>query len=340
MEDYRNFIQKYYFNRDVIKEFSFKVIKKFMNIFKKKIKNKINDCNYIFNEIQKFNENNIIENIEKEYLNLIYFKFLGEKEDNNELSKQFYLKLFSITLNNYNIKRIFLNFTIFKKNFNMIIKELYKCYDNKKNFIEIFYNEIKNIENNKKNILLYLFYCVYFSISQSNNFLIDANYIDIIFTVQNILRENLNFELINIKLIICSVENCFIHIFNKHFYLLKKININQFGKIKEYFIKKLLEKEPSFYEKYVYIINEIILNNNKDSSQLIKIIINIMTTNNRLLHKIGLNLLNKNLENKIINNNFLKKYIIIYDSLDSFSYFYFKTMLENLKFIIEYINNN
>ncbi len=137
--NYKNFIEKYSINKDVIKDSSFKVIKKFMNLFKNIIDNNLKN-DYFLNDIQKFNENDIIDNIENEYLNLIYILFLIEKNNNKDLIKEFYLKLFSITLNNYNIKRIILNFSLFKKTFNMIIKGLFKCYDDIINLIEIIKN--------------------------------------------------------------------------------------------------------------------------------------------------------------------------------------------------------
>ena len=181
--NFKNFIEKYYINKDVIKDSSFKVIKKFMNLFKNLIDDNIKN-DYFLNEIQKFNENDVIDNMENEYLNLIYILFLIEKNNNKDLIKEFYLKLFSITLNNYNLKRIILNFSIFKKNFNIIIKGLYNCYNDIINFIEVIKNEIiKHNENNKINILLFLFYCILFSITKSNDLLIEPNYIDIIFII-------------------------------------------------------------------------------------------------------------------------------------------------------------
>ena len=342
MENYNyiNFIEKYYNNKDVIKDSSFKVMKKFMNLFKNTIDDNIKN-DYFLNEIQRFNENDYIDNVENEYLNLIYILFLIEKNSNKDLIKEFYLKLFSITLNNYNIKRIILNFSLFKKTFNMIIKELFKCYDDIINFIEVIKNEIiKNNENNKINILLFLFYCILFSITKSNDLLIEPNYIDIIFIIPNILNLNLNLELNDIKVIISSIQNYFNYIFNKHFFLLQKLNNNQFEIIKNYFIQKLLEKDILFYENYVYIIEDILNNNKEISSEIILITINILIANSRLLHKIAINILNKNLEKKVLDITFLKNYIPIYDSLDGFNNHHFKSLYNNLEFIIDFINKN
>ena len=44
-----------------------------------------------FDKIQKFNEKDIIEKIEKEYLNLTYICFLTEKTVNKGMIKEFYL---------------------------------------------------------------------------------------------------------------------------------------------------------------------------------------------------------------------------------------------------------
>ena len=336
--NFKNFIEKYYINKDVIKDSSFKVIKKFMNLFKNLIDDNIKN-DYFLNEIQKFNENDVIDNMENEYLNLIYILFLIEKNNNKDLIKEFYLKLFSITLNNYNLKRIILNFSIFKKNFNIIIKGLYNCYNDIINFIEVIKNEIiKHNENNKINILLFLFYCVLFSITQSKDLLIEPNYIDIIFIIPNILNLNLNLELNDIKLIISSIQNSFNYIFNKHFFLLQKLNNNQFELIKNYFIQKLLEKETLFYEHYVYIIENILYNDKNNSSQITLVTINILISNSKLLHKIALNILNKNLENKILDINFLKKFILIYDTLDGYNNQQFKSLYKDFEFIIDFIN--
>ena len=62
-----------------------------------------------FDKIQKFNEKDIIEKIEKEFLNLTYIYFLTEKTVNKGMIKEFYLKLLSIIRKNYYLKRILFN---------------------------------------------------------------------------------------------------------------------------------------------------------------------------------------------------------------------------------------
>ena len=44
---YKNFIDNYNFNKDIMKDTSFKVIKKFMNIFQDEIKDNIENCDYL-----------------------------------------------------------------------------------------------------------------------------------------------------------------------------------------------------------------------------------------------------------------------------------------------------
>jgi hypothetical protein len=106
---YKQFIENFNNNKDVVKNYSFKVLYKFMNIFQNDINDNIDNSDYFLFEIQKFNENDIIDNMEKEYLNLIYICFLTEKTENKDMIKGFYLKLLSITLKNYYLKRIIFN---------------------------------------------------------------------------------------------------------------------------------------------------------------------------------------------------------------------------------------
>ena len=266
--------------------------------------------------------------------------FLTENTENKDFIKEFYLKFFSFTLNNYNLRRVILNLRIFKKSFNMIIKELYKYYDDLNNFIHVMTNEITKInENNNLNIYLFLFYCKLFSISQSNNLLINPNYIDIVFVIQNIIKLNLDSILEDIEIRIYSVQSIFNYIFEKHFLLLQKINVNQYEALINYFIHKLAEKEISFYENYICIIEDLLLNNNNYLPSLSSVCLNILTSNNRFLHKISINILNKCLKNKEIDTFFLEYYISIYDSLDGYNSKIFKSLVSNLEHVINFINN-
>ena len=338
--NYKNFIEKYYNNRDIVKDNSFKTIMKFMTIFKKNIKENLENSEYIFNEIQKFKEDDYIENTENEYLGIIYIMFLTENTENKDFIKEFYLKFFSFTLNNYNLRRVILNCRIFKKSFNMIIKELYKYFDDLNNFIYVMTNEITKInENNNLNIYLFLFYCKLFSISQSNDLLINPNYIDIVFVIQNIIKLNLDSNLEDIEIKISSVQSIFNYIFEKHFLLLQKININQYEALINYFIHKLSEKEISFYENYICILEDLLLNNNNLLPSLSSVCLNILTSNNRFLHKIAINILKKCLRNKEIDTVFLEYYISIYDSLDGYNSKIFKSLVSNLEYVINFINN-
>ena len=62
-----------------------------------------------FDKIKKYNEKDIIEKIEKEFLNLKYICFFTEKTVNKGMIKEFYLKLLSIIRKNYYLKRILFN---------------------------------------------------------------------------------------------------------------------------------------------------------------------------------------------------------------------------------------
>ena len=338
---YKQFIENFNNNKDVVKNYSFKVLYKFMNIFQNDINDNIDNSDYFLFEIQKFNENDIIDNMEKEYLNLIYICFLTEKTENKDMIKGFYLKLLSITLKNYYLKRILLNFTIFKKTFKMIIKELIKHYDDIYDFIEEIKNIInKNNQNHISDIILFLFYFLIFSLTNCKDLLIEPNYIDIIFSIPDILKLNLNVNIKDIELIINSVQNSFNYIFNKHYFTLEKINIKQYEKVKIYFIEKLSESNPLLYENFIYILGELFLNDINFSPNLLKIIENILVSNNKLLHQISLNILNNFLGNNFIDNNFLKKFINVYDVLNGFNSHLFKSLYKDLEFIIEFINEN
>ncbi len=337
---YKIFIENYNFNKDIIKDISFKVIKKFMNIFKDDIKDNIENCDYLLLEIQKFNEDNLIENIEKEYLNLIYISFITEKNNNKNSKRDFYIKLLSQTLNNYYLKRILLNFSIFKKTFKIIIRELFYNYDDLNNYIEVIKKEInKHNENYKSKILLFLFYNFLFT--QSNNLSIEPNYIDINFEIPNILKLTLNMIIKDITLIMNSVQNSFNYIFNKHFFFLQKNNPIQYENLKNYFIEKLSTYDSTIYDNFIYILGDLLLKNDiNNSPYLLLLTENILISNNKLLHQISINILNNFLDNSIIDNDFLKKYISVYDVLDGFNSHLFKSLYKELEFIIEFINNN
>jgi hypothetical protein len=146
-----------------------------------------------------------------------------------------------------------------------------------------------------------------------------------------------NLEDIEIK--ISSVQSIFNYIFEKHFLLLQKININQYEALINYFIHKLSEKEISFYENYICILEDLLLNNNNLLPSLSSVCLNILTSNNRFLHKIAINILKKCLRNKEIDTVFLEYYISIYDSLDGYNSKIFKSLVSNLEYVINFINN-
>ena len=77
-ENFNNFVEIFETNKNIIKDNSYKTIEKFMLLFKNPLFSKLNsnnDLDFLLNDriAFKFNEdNNKLENMEKEYLILIY----------------------------------------------------------------------------------------------------------------------------------------------------------------------------------------------------------------------------------------------------------------------------
>ena len=122
-EDFNKFIEIYENNKAIIKDNSYKTIQKFMNLFKNPIFTKLkidNELDFIFNDkdIFKFKEEeNNLENIEKEYLTLIY---ISQKENFSEL---FIEKILNALIDVFDPVKILLNFKFFKKYFKFFSKK-------------------------------------------------------------------------------------------------------------------------------------------------------------------------------------------------------------------------
>ena len=346
-EDFYELIEKYENNKNLIKDNSYKTIEKFLNLFKNPLFTKLktdNDLDFLFEDkiIFKFNEyNNILENIEKEYLILIY---ISQKEN---VKDSFYEKLLLELLNKFNPLEIFLNLKFFKKCMKLILK-------NKKDSIDIIKNTLDNnneIDNkNKRNIILFLYYYYYVSsiqnINDSQN--INFEYIKVIFDLNKILQLYLAKESDYI-----SCHNYFNYLFNKHFFKIKEISKNNlFPKLLNTFLEYLNSyNDNNIYENFLYIISFLLCPTNEDDNNLIKISVNsdnnkiidkikndILIYNNSILHQISINLLNKN--EKKLNEDFMKKYISIYDVLDGFNCHLFKSLEPEFKSILLFINDN
>ena len=194
-EDFNKFIKTYEMNKNIIKNNSYKTIEQFMSLFKNPSFIKLNsnneldfliDNNIIFKFVE---ENNTLENIEKEFLILIY---ISQKEN---VPESFYSKLLLSLIDNFSPTQIFMNIKFFKKCLKFILKNL------KHNIIiEIInksINDNKELEinnKNKSNIIIFLYYYYLYNINNEiNNDNIDINnnnfnYIKIIFDLNKILN--------------------------------------------------------------------------------------------------------------------------------------------------------
>ena len=346
-EDLNKFIEIYENNKSIIKDNSFKTIEKFMNLFKNPNLSKLtsdNDLDFIFQDkiIFKFKEDdNYILNIEKEYLILIY---ISQKEN---IPQIFFQKILKELIDLFDPIKILLNIKFFKKCFKFFLKNL-----ENKNALEIINNN--NINESKKKIIMFLYYYNYFSeIKLKNkeiNIEINFDYIKLFFELNKILNLYLNKESESIQ-----CQNYFNYLFNKHFSLIKEININIFSNLVNKFLE-LLEannNDKNIYENFLYIISYLLCPTNDADNKIIKEIIetkekngeiinkikeDILISNNNILHQISINLLNKNEKN--LDKDFMKKYISIYEVLDGFNCHLFKSLEPEFKSILLFINDN
>ena len=357
-EDFNKFIDIFENNKTIIKDNSYKTIEKFMSLFKNSSFSKLNsdtELDFLFNNkiIYKFNEeNSILENLEKEYLILIYISL---KEN---IPESFYEKLLIALMEIFNPVKIFLNLKFFKKSLKFILKNI-----KKKNPLEIIDNSINNnkdleINNiNKKNIIIFLYNYYFNNINEIND--INFDYIKVIFDLSKILNLYLTKESDYI-----SCKNYFNYLFNKHFFAIKKKSEENneclFSKLLNIFLQFLntysIEGQNlnnTIYENFLYIISFLLCPTNKKDIKLINDLIyndinnkgivnkiknDILISNNSILHQISINLLNKN--EKKLSDDFMKKYISIYDVLDGFNCHLFKSLEPEFKSILLFINNN
>ena len=357
-EDFNKFIDIFENNKTIIKDNSYKTIEKFMSLFKNSSFSKLNsdtELDFLFNNkiIYKFNEeNSILENLEKEYLILIYISL---KEN---IPESFYEKLLIALMEIFNPVKIFLNLKFFKKSLKFILKNI-----KKKNPLEIIDNSINNnkdleINNiNKKNIIIFLYNYYFNNINEIND--INFDYIKVIFDLSKILNLYLTKESDYI-----SCKNYFNYLFNKHFFAIKKKSEENneclFSKLLNIFLQFLntysIESKNlnnTIYENFLYIISFLLCPTNKKDIKLINDLIyndinnkgivnkiknDILISNNSILHQISINLLNKN--EKKLSDDFMKKYISIYDVLDGFNCHLFKSLEPEFKSILLFINNN
>ena len=135
-----------------------------------------------------------------------------------------------------------------------------------------------------------------------------------------------------------EITNSFNYIFNKHYFLLKSYSDqSQYKNITDSFLTQLSSEPLESYENYIYIISDLLKYENSNDVHISSIMKKILTSNNGLLHKISINMLN---EIKNIDKTFLSKYISVFDVLDGFNSHLFKSLHNELEFIIQYIDNN
>ena len=348
--DFETFISKYQNNKSIIKDNSFKTIEKFMSLLKNNESNKLSketDLDFILtkNIIHKFslNDENILENIENEYLILIY---ISQKENT---PIEFYKKLLKKTIENFDLSKIFLNLKFFKKTLKFIFISLNKNLTPNEilNLIlELTDNEIIG----KKDILIFFYNYFIFKNNLYQNS-INFEYIKVIFDINKILKQTLSKDSE-----IISAQNYFNYLFNNNFFNIKNCSHDLFSQLVETFLAKLQiykSQNINVYENFLYIISNLLCPTTEEDINLLKSLVyskqnnlnilndiedDILISNNSILHQISVNILNKN--EKKLNEDFMKKYISIYDVLDGFNCHLFKSLEPELKFILTFINNN
>ena len=354
-DDFNKFIDIYEQNKGIIKDNCYKTIEKFMSLFNNPLFSKINaenDLDFIINDKLMFKikeETNIIEYLEREYLIIIYISL---KEN---VPESFYEKLLISLIESFDVTKIFVNIKFFKKCLKFILNHI-----KEKKPLEIINKIIidnKEINyQNKKNIIIFLYYYFYYNNKNINNEIVVNNeynfdYIKVIFDLDKILNLYLTKESDFI-----SCRNFFNYLFNKHFFTIKKLDVALFSKLLKIFLELLLDYEEkekkNIYENFLYIIsfllcpteeedktliNNLIKENNKNEEIINKIKNAVLISNNSILHQISINLLNKN--DKKLDEDFMKKYIAIFDVLDGFNCHLFKSLESEFKSILLFLND-
>ena len=209
-EDFNKFIDIYEKNKNLVKDNSFKTIEKFMLLFKNPNFEKLdndNELDFLVDDkiLFKFKEEDYyLENIEKEYLILIY---ISQKEN---IPENFFEKIFKALIDIFDPIKILYNIKFFKKCFKFYLKHI-----KNRNIFELINNDT-NINESKQKIITFLYYYNYFCDIKSNqnniNNNINFDYIKFIFELKNTLNLYITKETESI-----SCQNYFNYLFNKHF---------------------------------------------------------------------------------------------------------------------------
>lgn len=345
---FKNFHSKFNDNKALIKDLSFKTIRQFMGIFANEIVvlNNNNDfnLNFIFDIMFNINDNDEIENIENEYINLIFVYYFFSLNENlsSEKQNEFFTKMLKVLVNRFTVKQMLINFKLFKKTLNFILKHL--ILSQSQETILQHYKTSFNLDgaqDSKKEVLNFLAYTSLYQILNKKksieNLIFPSTYINILFSLFQILKYSLT-DHPSLNQLIQSITNSFNYIFNKHYFLLSKLqNQSQFTSIKQYFLSKLSLEPLDTYENFIYIISDLVKYQNSNDEYIIPIIKKVLISNNGLLHKVSINMLN---EVKDIDKSFISKYISVYDVLDGFNSHLFKSLHNELEYVIKYIDEN
>ena len=342
-----SFHKHYNDNKELIKEHSFKTMNQFMKIFSSELKDHSSSIDDVLSKLFVFNEGtNEIQNIEKEYINLIFIQYYFLVNPNDKKQNEFYIKLLDFVLSKFTVKQILMNLKLFRKVINFILK--YLISSNKQNIKELytyFLSQFKldTTDDSKKEIINFFIYTSFYSICKklniSETFIITPTYINILFHLSSLLQFVLTDIPSNNQMSFTQeITNSFNYIFNKHYFLLKSYSDqSQYKNITDSFLTQLSSEPLESYENYIYIISDLLKYENSNDVHISSIMKKILTSNNGLLHKISINMLN---EIKNIDKTFLSKYISVFDVLDGFNSHLFKSLHNELEFIIQYIDNN
>ena len=100
-----SFHKHYNDNKELIKEQTFKTMNQFMKIFSSELKDHSSSIDDVLSKLFVFNEGtNEIQNIEKEYINLIFIQYYFLVNPNDKKQNEFYIKLLDFVLSKFTVK--------------------------------------------------------------------------------------------------------------------------------------------------------------------------------------------------------------------------------------------
>lgn len=330
----------------------------------------INNKECISNELQQENQfetKNIFQNKEDlVFLKLFFFENcliiskLSEKSfhlgDYAEILNHF----FNIFIFKFNIKEILLNLDLFNFILKNIILISLKSTGKSKFDVQTLYQDSNVLidNENKKNLVNFLFLNKLLGVkSNHGNFDLEPHHIE--FINKTLSQEIHNFVslLLGLKSIlhlnlstlgesqITQINNHVLLIFKKLFNkIIKEKFFGSYKKFIEKFIHEISLRKINVtdYEQYVFIFDRIfddIFIEEKVEEKKINLLIKILKSNQPVLHKLSVNILEKIRSLKIIDNNFLDKFISIFDVLDGYNSHLFKGLWKEFESVILFCEN-